>query len=308
MPLRLFLLLVACSVSLPQQPFIVSGIFLTHPDRLNSVYQDPNQIQQPRSLLARSLEPLLGAMSVMPSSSYFPSGMGGSTFHPYNAFARFTSTGGAPNAGLFSNHWNVLPFSVGRYCDQQIISEPEYQQCRADAAVNWRAAEHNLDGHASIDAMRSCCFFWSILSCMEDSVRRRCGEQSTLDYFRQRRTDLRLNLESSYGVCSNYPQYAFRCYLQNWILILAFMILSVFILVVIISIVWILVVRKRRKDVDDSPSERANASRGRTFANPFRSQQTRVMSSPSRPSRLPDLERPPPSPQHTYATARQISL
>ncbi|KAH9397044.1 hypothetical protein TYRP_003348 [Tyrophagus putrescentiae] len=287
-----------------------------------------------RSLLARSLEPLMAAalssMSIAPSNYHqlsnsphhgytpfssglapyqqpYPSSVGGGG--PYGAFARFSAASGAHPSSLYSTQWNVLPFSVGRYCDQLIVNEPEYQRCRADSAMNWRAAEHNADGRASIDPMRACCFFWSVLGCMEESVKRRCGDRPTLDYFRMRRNELRISLEAApYGTCSSYVHNAFRCSLQSWIIIIAFMVLSTFILVIIISIVWVLVVRKRGKK-GSSTGDRPSSS-GRSF-NPFRSSahQTQVRRvSPSRSPRVPDLERPPPSPHHLQYGTRQISL
>ena len=155
---------------------IGSAIFHQRAVHLPPTNQDPSisptatvfvqqQPQPIRTLLARSLEPLMAAalssISILPNgyatiSGSVPMGTGTS---PFGTFARFTAASGS-HTNLYTTQWNVLPFSVGRYCDNQIISEPEYQQCRADAAMNWRAAEHNLDGRASIDPMRACCFFW----------------------------------------------------------------------------------------------------------------------------------------------------
>ena len=318
----LLLFLVICSVSLPQQQYVVSGILLTHPEHRNHIITSSQNFYQPHSLLARSLDPIMGAISILPSGYLNPSNIitGGGIFHPYSTFARFPASGGP--IGLYPNQWNVLPFSVGRYCEQQIITEPQYQQCRANAAIDWRAAEHNFDDEATTDQMRYCCFLWSILSCMEDSVRRRCFD--SLEYFRQRRSNFYRSLESLNGVCYNYPHNAFRCVVQGWIFILAFIILSAFVLVVIISIVWILIIRKRKNtsDLEQRTTTRINnqsSSRSGRLFNPFRSEPKliREVESGRAPTRLsgirvPDLQHSPVSSsshQHLqYSTNRQISL
>ncbi|KAJ6219217.1 hypothetical protein RDWZM_005029 [Blomia tropicalis] len=318
-------------------PSTIDAIFFTHP-LITSVQVENNrpppfavsgQLEQPtsnqaspiyRTLITRSLEPLMSAAisalsSSIPHSAYLSSSV------PYrpgpygSTFSRFTSS---PTAytNLYTNQWNILPFSVGQWCDHQVVSEPEYQQCRSSSATSWRAAEHNHEYRTSVDQMRACCFFWSVLMCMQDAVKRRCNDRATLEYFFNRRNELRSTIGSSpYGICSNYPYNAFRCSLHSWVLILAIMVVVVFILVLIISTVWFIVVRKRRKSIDHEdhhapPTRRVSQSTNRTY-NPNRSHQTQVRRvSPSRSPRVPRMERPPssPHPMQYSSSSRQISL
>lgn len=87
---------------------------------------------------------------------------------------------------------------------------------------------------------------------MEEAIRRRCSY--SFDIFRRNRVDYVARIQSN-PLCYNHLYGSFSCMQENWILLLAFIILAIFIAVTICVACWTLVCRKKWRNKNDKRSD-----------------------------------------------------
>ncbi|KAH9418204.1 hypothetical protein DERP_010758 [Dermatophagoides pteronyssinus] len=151
-----------------------------------------------------------------------------------------------------------LPFTTGSaQCDQSLMLEPEFHRCRANAAVYWQQGSRSNYQQSSTTTKYTCCFLWDLVDCMEQTVHKRCNY--SFDLFRRNRNDYIVRIQSN-PLCYNYLYGNWSCMQDNWILLIAFIILAIFIVITICVACWTLFGRNKNKQTGRYDSENIRPS------------------------------------------------
>lgn len=160
----------------------------------------------------------------------------------------------------WSSRSNDLLFSVGYGCDQTIVQDYDYQQCRSKQSLNYPVSSNY---NSESDSFRVCCILWATLYCMEETIRNRC-DPSALHNFYVHKANIRGQAESKgMGICYSYPEGAFRCQYYFWMYVVALVVLVMFILITVAVLCWIWFTRNRKRL--SSPSDMVSMSRTRNL-------------------------------------------
>lgn len=189
----------------------------------------------------------------------------------------YPNTGTMFNLGVNQNFWltpllfmnyirslmnlnqNVLPFPLNHdICNQQLIDDHEYRQCRYSAHQWWAyGISSSYDSDASSyqsDTKYGCCYLWALMYCTRDAVYRLC-DYGALSQFYSLQNEYRDNLESYYGICYWYSHNSISCRPIFWAIIIVCLIIFLLLLLLGICLAWRFYKRRRDSKVSDSDSD-----------------------------------------------------